>query len=159
MLLHDLTRCAAFDQQERRRAALHTVQDQRTRIVHHQTTIAPVVNIVSEECAECLLQIDRAGLQLQRRERCGKSDDRRNAACLAQAFDVPEMIDIRRPVIFTKSDSTESSKQRHAAVIRPSVAIVATTKKSASRYVEGSYAQLDLGGWVRRCTLPSDEAS
>ena len=99
LLLHDLTFRAAPDQQECRRAGLHAVQDQRSRIVHQQTDDRPGRGVLHlKNSRKCSLQIDRAGLQPQRGERCGEVPAiERNAACLAQTFDAPEMIEIRRP--------------------------------------------------------------
>ena len=99
LLLDDFTSRAALDQQKCRRAALHTVQGQRSRIVHQQADDRSGRGILNlKDSRKCPLQIDRAGLQPQRREGCGEVPViERNAVRLAQSFDAPEMIDIRRP--------------------------------------------------------------
>jgi hypothetical protein len=68
-------------------------------MIHRQADKGPVAAIVRlVNSRKSLLQIDRARLQRQCRERRGKAPDvEQNAPGLAQPLDASEVIEIRRP--------------------------------------------------------------
>ena len=136
LLLHDLARRGTLDQEQGRRTGFNAVDNQRNRIVHRETDDRAGRGIVHlQNPRKRSLQMDRTGLQLQRSESGGEGlGIDRNALGLAQPFDAPETIncpEIRltlRTQILTSSSNNDTRRSSE-----PSVAIVATTNKSASR--------------------------
>ncbi|WP_198028102.1 hypothetical protein [Bradyrhizobium murdochi] len=99
-LFYDLTRRGTLDQEQGRRAGFDAVDDQRSRIFHREADDRAGRGILHlQNSWERPLQMDRTGLQLQRGESGIEvlSVDR-NALGIAQSFDVPEAIDVQRPV-------------------------------------------------------------
>ena len=99
LLLHDLARRGTLDQEQGRRTGFNAVDNQRNRIVHRETDDRAGRGIVHlQNPRKRSLQMDRTGLQLQRSESGGEGlGIDRNALGLAQPFDAPETINVRRP--------------------------------------------------------------
>jgi hypothetical protein len=98
--LDDLAGRLALDQQQGRLTHLDAIDDDGHRIIHGESHDRATCDVPGlEDAREGALQIDRAGLKRHGGEAGGKiAPAQRNALGVAQPFDVPEMIEIRRAV-------------------------------------------------------------